>query len=75
MTDTVKTRTKMILIAILLVAVSVPAVADDAMWTWVSGDNSFNPTGTNNTPRRTRGMCLLDRQRRKPVVFRRVWIR
>jgi len=46
----VKTRVKMVLIAILLVAVSVPAVADDAMWTWVSGDNSFNPTGTNDIP-------------------------
>ena len=50
------------LIAILLAAVSVPAAADDAMWTWVSGSNTYNPIGYKHTPRRTRGMCLLDRQ-------------
>lgn len=45
------------LIAILLVAVSVPAAADDAMWTWVSGSNTFNPPGSNNTPG-GRGECV-----------------
>ena len=38
------------LIAILLAAVSVPAAADDAMWTWVSGENYYNPPGTNYAP-------------------------
>jgi N-acetylneuraminic acid mutarotase len=43
MADTVKTYTKMTLIAILLAVASVPAAADDAMWTWVSGENYYNP--------------------------------
>jgi len=46
----VKTRAKMMLIAILLAAVSVPAAADDAMWTWVSGVENDNPLGTNYIP-------------------------
>jgi N-acetylneuraminic acid mutarotase len=50
MTDMVKTRAKMMLIAILLAAVSVPAAADDAMWTWVSGVENDNPLGTNYIP-------------------------
>ncbi|MGB7580836.1 MAG: hypothetical protein WBL85_00110 [Sedimentisphaerales bacterium] len=40
----------MVIIAILLAVASVPAAADDAMWTWVSGSNTFNPTGTNIIP-------------------------
>ncbi len=75
MTDTVKTRVKMMLIAILLAAVSVPAAADDAMWTWVSGSNTFNPPGTNNTPGGREECVSWIEQRRKPVVFRRVWNR
>ncbi len=50
MMDTVKTCVKMTLIVILLAAVSVPAAADDAMWTWVSGYNYSDPPGTNNIP-------------------------
>jgi len=45
-----KTHVKMTLIAILLAAVSVPAAADDAMWTWVSGVKNYNPLGTNYIP-------------------------
>jgi len=50
MTDTAKTHTKMMLIAVLLAVVSVPAVADDAMWTWVSGSDYYNQTGTSAVP-------------------------
>ena len=57
----VKTRVKMMLIAILLAAVSVPAAADDAMWTWVSGVETYNQPGTNNTPGgRDEGVSWID---------------
>jgi N-acetylneuraminic acid mutarotase len=61
MTDMVKRRAKIMLIAILLVAVSVPAYADDAMWTWVSGVNSSNPSGTLIAPGgRSEGVSWID---------------
>ena len=61
MTDTAKTYAKMMLIAILLAAVSVPAAAGDAMWTWVSGENSFNPPGGTGTPGgRKEGISWID---------------
>ncbi|MGD0597136.1 MAG: kelch repeat-containing protein [Sedimentisphaerales bacterium] len=44
------TSLKTILIFIMLCALSVTAAADDAMWTWVSGENNHNPPGTNNAP-------------------------
>jgi N-acetylneuraminic acid mutarotase len=61
MTDTAKTHAKMMIITILLAVASVPAAADDAMWTWVSGENSFNPTGTSETPGgREEGVSWID---------------
>jgi N-acetylneuraminic acid mutarotase len=52
MTDMTKTHVKMTIIAVLLAAVSVPAVADEPMWTWVSSSNSnlFNQISTNDKP-------------------------
>lgn len=57
----VKTRIKMTLIIILLAAVSVPAAADDAMWTWVSGSNTYNQYGSQSTPcGRQEGVAWID---------------
>lgn len=44
------TSLKTMLIVVTLCVLSVPVMADDAMWTWVSGDNYYNPTGTSITP-------------------------
>jgi len=64
MTDTVKTHAKMMLIAILLAAASVPAVADDAMWMWVSGVNNYNPPDSTTAPGgREGGISWIDSDR------------
>ena len=60
MADTAKTHAKMMLIAILLAAVSVPAAADDAMWTWVSGENYYNPPDSAFPGGREGGVSWID---------------
>jgi len=60
MTDTAKTYAKMMLIAILLAAVSVQAAADDAMWTWVSGENYYNPPNSTTPGGREGGVSWID---------------
>jgi N-acetylneuraminic acid mutarotase len=64
MTDMVKTRAKMMLIAVLLAVVSAPAAADDAMWTWVSGVNNSNPPDSAIAPGgREGGISWIDSDR------------
>jgi hypothetical protein len=59
--NTAKTSIKTNLIAVLLATASVPAAADDAMWTWVSGSNSYSQYGTTTTPGgREAGVCWID---------------
>ena len=60
MTDTVKTRAKMMLIAVLLAVASVPAAADDAMWTWVSGESNYNPPASTTPGGREGSVSWID---------------
>jgi N-acetylneuraminic acid mutarotase len=41
---------KTMLIFLALSVLSVRATADDAMWTWVSGENNYNPSGSGSAP-------------------------